>query len=51
MTEKTTSIEGITKEKPHKEMIYLINLLFLCRFSARAKGIASKQLIKADRKA
>lgn len=51
MTEKTTSIEGITKEKPHKEMMYLINLLSLCRFSASAKGIANTQLIKAERKA
>lgn len=51
MTEKTTSIEGITKEKPHKEMMYLINLLSLCLFSARAKGIANTQLIKAERKA
>ena len=51
MTEKTISIDGITKEKPHKEMMYLINLLSLCRFSARAKGIANAQQIKADRKA
>jgi hypothetical protein len=51
MTEKTTSIEGITKEKPHKEMMYLINLLSLCLFNARAKGIANTQLIKAERKA
>ena len=51
MTETTTSIDGITKEKPHKEMMYLINLLSLCRFSASAKGIANTQLIKAERKA
>ena len=51
MTEKTTSIDGITKEKPHKEMMYLINLLSLCRFSASAKGIANTQLIKDERKA
>ena len=51
MTENTTSIEGITKEKPHKEMMYRINLLSLCRFSARANGIANTQLIKAERNA
>ena len=51
MTEKTTSIEGITKEKPHKEMMYLINLLSLCLLSARANGTANKQLMKADKKA
>ena len=44
ITEKTINIEGITKEKPHKEMMYLTNLWSLCLFSARAKGIANMQL-------
>ena len=51
MTENTIKIDGITKEKPHKEMMYLINLWSLCLLRARAKGMASKQLIKADKKA
>ena len=51
ITENTINIDGITKEKPHKEMMYLINLRSLCLFSASAKGIANTQLIKADKKA
>ena len=51
MKENTINIDGTTKEKPHNEIIYLINLLFLCLLSARANGIANKQLIKADKKA
>ena len=51
ITEKTIKIDGITKEKPHKETIYLINFKFLCRFKASVKGIANKQLINADKKA
>lgn len=51
MTENTINIDGITNEKPHNEMMYLINLLSLCLLRARAKGIASMQLIKADKKA
>ena len=51
MMENTINIDGMTKEKPHNEIIYLINLLSLCLFSARAKGIANTQLIKAERKA
>ena len=51
MKENTTNIEGITKEKPHKEIINLTNLRSLCLFSARAKGIANTQLIIADKKA
>ena len=51
MTENTINIDGITKEKPHKEMMYLIILLSLCLLRARAKGMASMQLIKADKKA
>ena len=51
MTENTINIDGITKEKPHKEMMYLINLWSLCLLRARAKGMASMQLIKADKKA
>ena len=27
ITENTINIEGITKEKPHKDIIYLINLM------------------------
>ena len=41
----------MTKEKPHKETMNLINFKFLCLFKDRAKGIANKQLIKAERKA
>ena len=51
ITEKTINIDGITKEKPHKETIILINFKFLCRFKDSAKGIANAQLIIADRKA
>ena len=51
MTENTINIDGITKEKPHNEIIYLINLLSLCLLSARANGTANKQLMKADKKA
>ena len=51
MTENTINIEGITKEKPHKEIINLIIFRSLCLFKASAKGIANIQLIKADRKA
>ena len=51
MTENTINIDGMTKEKPHNEIIYLINLLSLCLLSARANGTASKQLMKADKKA
>jgi hypothetical protein len=51
ITENTINIDGITNEKPHNEMMYLINLLSLCLLRARAKGIASMQLIKADKKA
>ena len=51
MTENTINIDGITKEKPHNEIIYLINFLSLCLLSARANGIANKQLMKADKKA
>tara|TARA_B100000579_G_C22602709_1_gene743454 strand:- start:602 stop:790 length:189 start_codon:yes stop_codon:yes gene_type:complete len=51
ITENTIKIDGITKEKPHKEIITLISLRSLCLFSARAKGIANKQLINDDKKA
>ena len=51
ITENTINIDGITNEKPHNEMMYLINLLSLCLLRASAKGIASMQLIKADKKA
>ena len=44
-------MDGITKEKPHKETMNLINLKFLCLFKASVKGIANIQLIKAERKA
>ena len=51
MTEYTINIDGMIKEKPHNEIIYLINLLSLCLLSVSANGIANKQLIKADKKA
>ena len=51
MTEKTINIDGITKEKPHNEIIYLIILWSLCLLSASANGIANMQLMKADKKA
>ena len=51
ITENTINIEGITKEKPHKDIIYLINLRSFCLFKARANGIANVQLIIDDIKA
>ena len=51
MTENTINIDGMTKEKPHNEIIIFIIFKFLCLFKANAKGIAKKQLIKADKKA
>ena len=51
ITENTIKMDGITKEKPHKETIILTNFKFLWRFKDSAKGIANEQLIKADKKA
>jgi len=51
MTENTINIEGIINEKPHKDIMNLINFRSLCLFNARANGIANKQLISDDKKA
>ena len=51
ITENTINIDGMTKEKPHNGIIYLINFLSLCLLSASANGIANMQLIKADKNA
>ena len=44
-------IEGITKEKPHNDIIILTIFKFLCLFRAKANGIAKKQQINAEKKA
>ena len=51
ITAYTIKIDGITKEKPHKDTIILTNFKFLWRFKDSAKGIANAQLIKEDIKA
>ena len=51
ITEQTIKIEGITKEKPHNEIIIFTIFKFLCLFKANASGIARRQLIIADKKA
>ena len=51
MTAYTTSIDGMTKVNPHKDIINLTTFKFLCLFKAKENGIAIKQLINADKKA
>jgi len=50
-TENTINIDGITKVKPHNDIINLTNFKCLCLFKESAKGIANTQLINADKKA
>ena len=51
ITAQTIKIDGITKEKPHSEIIIFTIFKFLCLFKANAKRIARRQLINADKKA
>ena len=51
ITAQTIKIDGITKEKPHNEIIIFTIIKFLCLFKANAKGKDRRQLIIADKKA
>ncbi len=51
ITAQTIKIEGITKEKPHKEIIIFTIFKCLCLFNAKEKGIAKRQQINEDKKA